>query len=168
MKKAQMYIFTAIVLSTVAIGIFVYSGKNPLPDNEFALLVDNYQIESIKSLQSAYYNNTPLSVRQYEFADSYYTYARAKSPLFGFAAILSDGDYVRIDNRLGFSARIIYNGSSAVLNSMDNITVANSGNISVYVYGNSYDFNTSSSLIQEHALLFYKRGRDINAVQFNG
>jgi len=127
-KKAQFYIFTAVILLTVLFSLHASMPTATKKEtNQFSELKKNFQKESTITINSAIYSQSNISRQWEEFITAHYNYAKTKEPGFGMITFLSyddeSGKWVRIDNKLGKDTVIeadttmtIQNDASATIN----------------------------------------------------
>lgn len=160
-KKAQFYIFTAILLSAYAFTIYANSRviANE-PSKTFKELKDNYLIEGEKVPNNAIYTNKEIENQFENFTAEFRDYAKTKNINLGIFYILINNDNIFLMNHLDSSASITttqtYN-----LEINQNTTIPTT-NIIILNYNNiNYAFEVSSEQYQINSLLVAKKAQDI-------
>ena len=71
-RKAQFYIFTAILLSSMMLAIITSSSRATRPETAFRELEDNFMAESTVVINSAIYNRTNVSLQYLDFSNRFF------------------------------------------------------------------------------------------------
>ena len=159
-KKAQFYIFMAIILSVYALALVAPAARSP-PESAFRGLLDNYLFEAPKVVNSALYSGTTTGAQLANFTDSYVAFSRSLEPKFGILYGYSHDGVTDIRSRMWEDANItagrtsfMLKDASAQINSTDGFTA--------YVNRRAYVFNLSKeSAIQALFVSRNERGANI-------
>lgn len=155
-RKAQFYLFTAIVLIAYAFSI---ARTEPLVQEEtdaFKELYENFITESPMVINNALYQQANVSEKFEAFASAYADYARTRQPNFRLAYILRSEGNMLVGNRLGLGINAtLTNSTSYEISDGSTFTLAPQ-DIALEVAGISYTFTIGSEAYQVKSLFRQK------------
>jgi hypothetical protein len=142
-KKAQFYIFTAIIFSAYAFMIFassreVFDSPNPVFDE----VVENFVLESPKVLNSALYDQVNISGRYQDFVSEFIDYSKSKKLDLGIFYVIK-GDNIFLSNNIDSNITIIDN-PSYVIQQNNNLSLSSKSFITFSYDNLNYSFNFST------------------------
>lgn len=105
-KKAQFYLFTAVILIILAAGIIPKSVQVYEKGHVFNELAENFEDEIVHVVNNAIYHNISAAERIEGFSISFLNYARQRDPNFGYVLMLRDSNETIISNRLKESTAV--------------------------------------------------------------
>lgn len=155
-KRAQFYIFAAIVLSAYALALAIPSAKQ-VSQSPFKNLYQNYIFEAPKVINSAFYNETGPSARLANFSDDYVEFARSFDARFGLMHAYFHDGITDVRSRLNGEVNITAGSASFMLK--DNSTAIQGSGFTAHIDGNSYEFNLSKE-VRLQALFISQSGQD--------
>ncbi len=156
-KKAQFYIFTAILLSSMMLAIVTTSSKITRPESAFRELEDNFMDESAVVVNSAIYNGTNVSLRYLDFVNKFLDYSRGKESTFSLAYVLAYDNTVEINNRLSEDVFVRADGQSFRLGANERTAVSRTKNIVLTYNKNDYELDLNSYSADVHALFVSRK-----------
>lgn len=109
-RKAQFYIFTAILLCGFALGILIPISAISAPSKAFKDINSNYVYEAHRAINSALFENDNITERLEYFSDDFLGYASKKDKGFGLVYMLADDD-IYVGNHLAENINITADGS---------------------------------------------------------
>jgi hypothetical protein len=106
-KKAQFYIFTAILL--IAYSMLLLQSYNVVPEasKNFKQVYDNFVFESSAALNNALFEQEDINEEYERFLQSFISYSKMKKLSIEVFSILETGDRVYFSNKMSNSVRII-------------------------------------------------------------
>jgi len=144
-KKAQFYLFTAIVLIGISFTLIPSAAKIEEPKKSFSQLYKNFIKESPYVINSAVKTHSNLTYNYTLFVNNFLAFARTRDPQFGLLYALAYGDDLRIGNRLPFDITINTSSTSFGVNKSASTTINRTAWLKVNFTGNSYILNITSS-----------------------
>ena len=106
-RKAQFYIFTAVVL--IAYSTLLLQSKTVTPESSdaFRKAYDNFVFESGATLNNALFEQVNVNDEYDRFLDSFISYSKMKKLNIELVSILETGDYVYINNKMDNPVHLI-------------------------------------------------------------
>ena len=147
-KKAQFYIFTAIIL-IAAIVVLTINTKAIFPTHQnenFESLYENYKIESQKTLNYAIINGKDIEQTFTQFIHDFEKYAEEKNTNFNHITIISIDDKTLIFNHLGQTVNITNtkNSDTTQIKTNTTQTIERTNEINVGTSTNNYEIETKT------------------------
>jgi len=143
-KKAQLYLFAAIILIVLAFTLATSQIARPEDSGVFQQLVTNFKTQAPIALNQAVYGGTNVSQAFVTFTQDYAEYARTRDPAFGFIAMYSRDDEIMIINTLQESADVLY-GSLIRVDTEARIPYKGSS-LTIRYHGIDYELSIERSL----------------------
>ncbi|MBN1544358.1 hypothetical protein JW898_02745 [Candidatus Woesearchaeota archaeon] len=106
-RKAQFYIFTAIVLIAYSTLLLQSATVVPEPTGAFRSAYDNFVFESSAALNNALFEQADLNQEYERFLDSFVSYSKMKKLSIEVFSVLEAGEYVYFSNKMSNPVRII-------------------------------------------------------------
>jgi hypothetical protein len=162
-KKAQFYIFTAIVL--IAYSMLLLQSFNVIPESSeaFRNAYDNFVFESSAALNNALFEQADINQEYERFLDTFISYSKMKKLNIEVFSILETGDRVYFSNKMSNPVHIINLNESVLPGS--NTYFLRSGLSEVVLevrddvfHENIYKFTISSQVTDAKAVLRVKKG----------
>jgi hypothetical protein len=161
-KKAQFYIFVAILLVTYAFAITRPATAPKQTVSAFKSLYENFISESPVVINHALHNSSDVSAVYELFVDDFLQFARTKEPNFRLVYLLVDGDTLVIGNRLKDTINVTANQNPYSLSSGKQLTLDKSDTAELIVNDIRYEFSFDETDVQLKALF---RKEDKNEVR---
>lgn len=155
-KKAQYYIFTAIVLVIFLSGIILYPKIEKDEKDSFNMLAENFEKEAPKAINYALFNNSNATLLFADFATGFYNYAKSVDNNFQIIYVVHEKNSVFIGNLADENTSVIAN-PNVTLGKGLNVTLPRSNNsngIALRIIQNDYTLNFTGTGFR--ALLFSK------------
>lgn len=150
-KKAQFYLFTAILLCGMALAITAPIAATSGPSKDFKELYSNYIREGDRVVNSAIFNSENLTDKFSAFTSDFLEFARQKDKDFGLIFLLSENSAVSVGNYLGSDVTISTSYGSYSIG--DGVSVLNATDyVSIMLGEDNYRFNFEGSAVQFMAL----------------
>ncbi len=157
-KKAQFYLFTAIILCGFALIVLAGGQKKTFPEKSFSQLDKNYIVEESKVINSGIYTNN-LTDQYDDFAAVFLTYSKTKNPDFGFVYLLSTDNSLVIKNNIAKTINISTPIANFSLADSASRTINKTTFVQISFDNNKYDFNLSKEGV-DSKLLFFMQSKD--------
>ena len=159
-KKAQFYLFIALILIGVAFALASTQITIKKPAPLFRQLHQNFYSEAPNVINNAilYKKNTTAALEQ--FTLSYHGYAQTRSPGFGMLTIFAD-DKVFVHNLLGNQVIVNYQGNVALNDKASRVFPRKGTSLVITAYGISYTYAIDEEPVQLHALFRSSNNKDI-------
>jgi hypothetical protein len=106
-RKAQFYIFTAIVLIAYALLTLQSTATGSTISKNFKNLYDNFVFESATAINNALAEQEDVNAEYEKFLDSFISYSKMKKLNVEVISLLETGDTLYISNHMQSSVRII-------------------------------------------------------------
>ena len=164
MKKAQFYIFTAIILCAFAMILLAKGASIRVPEESFTKLDQNFRAEEAKVINSGIRNGI-LATQWEEFAGKFINYSKTRNPNFGLVYLLNTENELRVGNFINSEINVSIALQNVTLNPSTTKVINQSSIITVSFDNNKYDFNISINIIQSKLLFWTKQGRNIRVYQ---
>jgi hypothetical protein len=161
-KKAQFYIFTAILLLTYAFAISRPTVAPKQPISSFQSLYKNFLYESPIVVNNALHESGNVSDAYRQFVDDFISFAKTKDPNLRMAYLLVDNGKLVIGNRLKSAINVSENQNSYTVSSNQELTIDKPASVELLVNDIAYTFSFDESDIQVKALF---RKEDQNEVR---
>lgn len=160
-KKAQFYIFTAIVLIGYVMTIAPSAVTPKKPVSTFRNLHENYVAESPKIINNAMHYDGNVSALFENFSDSFMAYAKTRDPNFGLAYALLYEERIYAKNYLGETINITANTTVIGLNSDSKGEAAKAGTAEFNVSGLAYTLKFTEP-VQAKVFFRAKKGKEVS------
>ena len=161
-RKAQFYIFAAVILCVIAFTMIKPKETNVEKDETFNQLYQNYIKEAGRAADNALLDGVNLKARFEDFNSKFKQFSDSKNIKFGFLGILSSNETI-IQNKMGSDVQLNYLTTTETL-SRNSIKAINwSNQLQVKFNDVIYKFNFTQGLTQVKGL-FYARGSDYEKV----
>lgn len=156
-KKAQLYIFTAIILCSLVFGFVAPKAFIRKPDKTFTNIHKNYMDEAYHVINSAIVNNANVTSRFNSFTLDFLRYTDTKKINFQMLYILTYRDKMELYNSLG---NILFSTTERSFSMANNRTESfdKTDVVTVAALGESYEFNITNESIQLKAIFRAGRG----------
>jgi hypothetical protein len=164
-KRAQFYVFTAIVLIAYAL-LTVQSGSTvETSSNNFKQVYDNYIFESSIALNNALFEQADVSEEYERFMDGFISYSKMKKLKLEIFSILETGDNVHFSNKMNMPVYIININQTLQSNGELSILRSNVSEVVIEVrddvfHENIYKFSISNQGTDAKAVLKVRKGRN--------
>lgn len=161
MKKAQFYIFTAILLSAYVFMIYANSiVMADKPSTTFTDLNNNFVIEGPKVVNNAIYNKIDVETQFEDFVAKFIDYTKTRNINFGIFYMLINNKEIFMVNNLDDDIIITTNETKS-LSKNKNLTI-NTTKFIIASYNNiNYTFTTSNDPFHIQSLVVAKKGNTI-------
>jgi hypothetical protein len=106
-KKAQFYIFTALVLIAYSTLLLQSAKVATDPTHNFKRAYDNFVFESDTVLNNALFSQVDVNQEYEAFLDSFVSYSKMKKLNIEVFSMLETGDYVYFSNKMENPVHII-------------------------------------------------------------
>ena len=147
-KKAQFYIFTAVILSTYLFALVSATSQKLEESSKFEILKDNFIKVSSTVINSALYSQNNVSEQFNEFSLDFMDYAKTKGIDLELLYILVQDD-VEINNYLNKEVKI----NNYTLNKGQSLIIDKTEQITIESYDIDYDFDISNEPLQLKGIL---------------
>lgn len=160
-KKAQFYIFTAILLIGYVMTMAPGAAKPKKPVPTFKNLYQNYMAEAPKVINNALFFDSNVSDSFMNFSDNFLAYAKTRDPNFRFVYALLYKDSIYVKNYLEETINATANTTTVGLSSNDYRDVAKAGTIKLNVSNLIYTLYFTEPT-QLKAFFRIKKGKEVN------
>ena len=155
-KKAQFYIFAAVLLSVIAFTM-AKPRETPLQkDDTFRELYQNYIKEAARATDNALLNSIGLKARFEDFNNNFKTYSNSKNIKFGFVGIAADDNETIVHNKMDYEVGLSYLTVSETLSRGEIRTINWSDQVFIELNDVNYGFNFTDGIAQVKGLFFAK------------
>ena len=161
-KKAQFYIFIAILLLTYAFAIARPSAAPKEPVPVFKSLYQNFISESPTVINNALHSSGNVSDAYKNFVDTFISFAKTKEPNFRLLYILVNNDKLVVSNRMDSAINATVNQNSYQISSNQELTLGKADSADIIIGTNTYSFSFDDTDTQVKALF---RKEDKNEVR---
>ncbi len=154
-KKAQFYMFTAVIL--ISYVFFIVANKSSISTSEvenLELYLDNYIHEATIVINNAVYYNNNISTALNNFTESYIAYTEDKNLDIGIVSLYSYNNQIIIANYL--KEFIIIDGLAQALIPGNERAVNYNNTITIEYKNETYNYYFSNPDIIELKTLFVK------------
>ncbi|MFH1182629.1 MAG: hypothetical protein V1702_06750 [Candidatus Woesearchaeota archaeon] len=147
-KKAQYYIFAAVVLLGYAFLIIRPAVQAGAETSAFKSLYENFISESPVIINNALYSSSNLSEDYKAFADEFISFAKTRSPNFRLVYLLAENDNLVVGNRLDIGINLTASSIPYTLASNSELTIPKPASASVIIGKRAYEFSFDERDIQ--------------------
>src|SRR3989338_9540313 len=160
-RKAQFYIFTAILLSSMMLAIITSSSRATRPETAFRELEDNFMAESTVVINSAIYNRTNVSLQYLDFANRFLDYSKSRDSTFSLVYVLAYDNTIDINNRLDEDIFVKVDKQNFRLNANERTAVSRVKRVVLTYSNNDYEFELKGYGAEARALFVSKKEQSI-------
>jgi hypothetical protein len=157
-KKAQHYIFAAVVLLGYAFLIIRPAVQTSADTSAFKSLYENFLSESPVIINNALYSSANLSETYSDFADEFISFSKTRDPNFRLVYLLAEEDTLVVGNRLDIEINLTAASTPYTIASNSDLTIPKPASASVVIGKRSYGFSFDERDIQAK-FLFRKADR---------
>ncbi len=162
-KKAQFFIFTAIILIAYSTLLLQSESATPDPSRTFRMVFENFVFERTSAMNNALFEGKDVNTEYEKFLDSFISYSKMKKVDLEIFSVLETGERVYFSNKMKIPVAILninetiapgvntyftrLNLSEAVLEVRDDV-----------FHENIYKFNISNQGTDSKAVLRVRKG----------
>ncbi len=150
-KKAQFYLFVAIMLCISAYGLLSTAPKPQVKNTDFDLMSKNYVHEADNVIDQAIYADGDAYAQVDAYTLNFISYAKTKNTDFKVLYILKEKNSTYIVNYLKKEANITTYGKA--LNDGEHSILPSNSSISIDFDDNEYDYNFTEDDFEFKALI---------------
>ncbi|MCP3681916.1 MAG: hypothetical protein GY861_04425 [bacterium] len=160
-KKAQFYIFAAILLIGYSFTIVQPPSEIKMPLTAFGALRENFIQESNVVINNAIYEESNLSQVYWDFADEFIGFAKTSSPKFRMFYMLQHDGKIDFGNYLEEDVNVTYGSNSFVVQAGDLVSKERMKDLTLRVGDINYDFEIENSAVELKALFKQTKNNEV-------
>ncbi len=150
-KKAQFYLFVAVVLCIISYGLFSSSSSLKKVDSNEGIISSNYLFEAKTVVNNALYKKTDPSVELNEFTSTFINYAKTKNINLQIAYLLKVNNSTKVVNYLKDELNVTtYNRT---LKKYETLTISQVNIITLKYEGMDYTYTFTNDTVELKALI---------------